>query len=261
MIKIKFSKKTWKYLSLVLALILLINLSFNLLTFINKDKEKGKVTIVKSVSAKEIYPLFDCPCDCGQDLLECNCSYTKEPQDLIQNLIAKNETKEEIILSYIKKYGVNSIRNDQMKEKYQQILEKQFPEEERSKITVSPQSYDLGNVSVNDDVVNASFKIKNEGKNKLIINKIETSCGCTSASLLYNGQKSPKFNTAQSEVNQQNQNWSLEIPARGEATLIVYYDPAFNQDFRGTAIREVLIHSNDPIYPVKNVRIELNHTE
>ena len=76
--------------------------------FIFKDEI---LSLVKPVSAEEIYPMFFCPC-CGQPLDKNNicCAQAQERIDYIDSLTAQNLnlSEKEIILTYIKKYGLNA---------------------------------------------------------------------------------------------------------------------------------------------------------
>ena len=71
---------------------------------------------------------------------------------------------------------------------------------------------------------------------------------CTSASLIYNGQESPKFSMSMHGNNPEN--FELRIPPGETAQLKVYYDPNAHGKQKKPEIkitREVTIISNDPI--------------
>lgn len=89
---------------------------------------------------------------------------------------------------------------------------------------VSPEKWDFGQVDVTD-VVTHSFQLKNAGNADLIITKVTTSCGCTSATV---GSKLLK---------------------PGESTILaVTYEPA-HHGTTGPVLRLVYVDSNDPVTP------------
>ncbi len=130
--------------------------------------------------------------------------------------------------------------------------------ENRPIISINSLIYDLGDVSQAKGVTSTVFTIVNQGQSNLIIDKIETSCGCTSASIIYNNQEGPKFSMPGHGVNEKVGDWQVSIPAGENAQLKVYYDPNMHGDFSGSVIREIHVFSNDPIDFEKEVSIELN---
>jgi len=227
----------------------------------NPGQNTKSTPIVEEVSAKEIYPLFECPC-CGKSIDECTCPMAKERKNYVDVLIDVSEksNKEEIISAYIKKYGLNSFMDKQKQKEYREKLIAQAPAD-RPIISLSPESYDLGDVSQKQGTLTHDFELKNQGKNDLIIDKIETSCGCTSASIVYKGKEGPKFNMPGHGVNEKIKDWQAIIPPGGKAELKVYYDPNVHTDFRGEAIRSISVFSNDPVDFEKKVQIELNQVD
>jgi hypothetical protein len=137
---------------------------------------------------------------------------------------------------------------------------KQAPAE-RPIISITPQKYDFGKVSQKKGVVTTFFEIKNKGSKDLIIDRLETSCGCTSASIVWQGKEGPKFNMPGHGINEKIKDWKVIIPPGETAQLKVYYDPNFHKDFQGFAIREIYVYSNDPIDFQKKVQIELNQVK
>lgn len=219
---------------------------------------KGQVA--DEALAEEIYPLFACPC-CGQPLDKKNicCEQAQERINYIDSLAASKTPREKIILAYVKKYGLASFVDKGKANELKEELAKVAPSD-RPIITLAPQTYDFGDVSLKKGKISALFDLKNEGKSGLVISKLDTSCGCTSASIIYQGKEGPLFAMA-GHGTQNPTDWSLTVPAGGEAQLKVYYDPDVHKDFRGPATREISVFSNDPIDFEKKVLIELNQVD
>lgn len=234
---------------LILAIVLVLNFG---------TKTKPGVQ-AEPVLAEEIYSLFICPC-CGQTIDVGCCEMAVERKAYVDGLIEGNLSGEDVIMAYVKKYGLDSFKDKNKREEFKEKLVKEAPES-RSRIVIEPSSYDLGNVSQPGGVVTTFFELRNEGNEDLIISKLETSCGCTFASIIYQDEEGPKFSMAGHGINEQIGNWQVTVPAGEKAQLKIYYDPNVHPDFRGTAIREIYIFSNDPIDFEKKVRIELNQVD
>lgn len=213
--------------------------------------------IVKSVSAEEVYPIFSCPC-CSQPLDKNNicCEAAQERISYIDSLTAQKLSEKEIILTYIKRYGMNSFIDNKKQEEVKAWLVEIAPKA-RPQITLNAESYDWGDISEAKGVAVTFFELKNEGKKDLAINKLDTSCGCTSAAIIYQGNEGPRFAMAGHGIESPT-NWKVMIPPGESAQLKVYYDPGIHKGFRGPATREISVFSNDPINFEKKVTIELN---
>lgn len=119
-------------------------------------------------------------------------------------------------------------------------------------IRVSPGEYDLGNVPYEGGIVERQFTVKNRGNEKLKINSIKTSCGCTEAQLIYAGDKSKKLG-----MHPNNLVWSQTIQPGEEATLKVFFDPtAHGREGIGPFRRVVWIESSDSSDEKAEVRIQ-----
>ncbi len=207
--------------------------------------------------AEDIYPVFVCAC-CGDPLDECDCEMAQESMDYIDSLVKTKTTKNEVILAYTKEYGLRSLIDENKQKEIKEELLASAPAE-RPQITIEPENYDLGDVSQKEGNVFTSFELKNEGEKDLFIDKLDTSCGCTLASVVYKGEESPYFTMP--GHGYENPEWEgVSIPAGETAQLKVMYDPDLHGEFRGLAIREVYIYSNDPIDFKKTIKIELNQT-
>lgn len=123
-------------------------------------------------------------------------------------------------------------------------------------LDVSPITINLGDVKLYGGPVSTNFLIKNTGGGTLIIDDMETSCGCTSARIIYDGIEGPLFNMRAHGTNPTD--WSVEIAPGDVAYLKVIYDPLAHPDNRGYITRVITLYSNDPINSVEEVYIKLN---
>lgn len=119
-------------------------------------------------------------------------------------------------------------------------------------------SYDFGTVSQANGVVSGTVSITNAGNEDLILNNMETSCGCTSASVIYNGVEGPAFGMSMHGTNPRN--WRQVIPPGESAELKISYDPNVHKDLTGQVIRVVFIYSNDPRNGKETVTIRASQT-
>ena len=124
-------------------------------------------------------------------------------------------------------------------------------------ISITPKTYNFGKVSQSKGITSTVFEVKNKGASDLIIDKIETSCNCTSASIIYQEREGPKFAMPGHGINEAIGNWQVAISPGDGAELKVYYDPNVHKNFQGPAVREIRVFSNDPTNPKAKVRIEL----
>ncbi len=100
------------------------------------------------------------------------------------------------------------------------------PEPLAPMLSVAPPSYDFGNIPKNGGKISTVFILKNTGKESVEIQRVSTSCGCTVAEM----DQSP-------------------IPAGGERTLTVIYDPMTHPDEFGLIQRAVYIQNSDSNFP------------
>ena len=247
-----------------MAGVILVFGTFGTAIIILKEKSINiaKTALVQPVLAADIYPEFVCPC-CGQPLDPNNicCGSAQERIDYINSLVVKpGMTKDEIILTYVKKYGLNSFKDKDQAETFKNKIAESAPQE-RPIVALSPASFNLGEVSQKKGEVSTTFTVKNNGQKDLVIDKLETSCGCTTASIVFNGQEGPRFGMPGHGLNEDIKDWQVVIPPAGEAKLNVYYDPKVHLDFRGYAIREISIFSNDPVNFEERVKVELNQVD
>ena len=214
--------------------------------------------IVAIVEAKEVYPMFTCPC-CGSPLDKDKpcCGSATQMIDFIDQKVSTGASKDEIILATAREFGLERLADEsdrsQMREKLLANAPKNAP-----KIVTSKIKKDLGSVSLKKGVVTTEFVIKNEGKSDLVIDKLSTSCGCTSGSLIYQGTEGPRFYMAGHGQETPDPNWKVAVSPGDEAIVKVYYDPTVHPDLIGPVTREVSVHSNDPVDFETKLTITLN---
>ncbi len=251
----------------------------------NQEVKQG-TSLLEIVSAEKIYPLFVCPC-CGQPLdknkICCGLakeridyidsrvnpvrkldpfrdkSLTGQGQGFLSNEVKTKTSKDDIILAYVQKYGLSSFKDEVKQEEFKQKLAEMAPQV-RPQIVIEPPVYDFGQVSPAKGVISTALTLKNEGKAPLVINNISTSCGCTSASIVYKGIEGPKF-TMPGHGQKNPTDWSVSIAPGDEANIKIYYDPNMHKDIRGPITRIVSIFSNDPVDFEKKARIKLKQVE
>jgi len=210
--------------------------------------------LVQPVSAEEMFSEFICPC-CGQLIGDCTCGMAGERRGFVTGLVAAGQNKLEMYLAYADQYGLDFLASEEVKEEIRAYKLAHAPEE-RAQIVLEPQKVDLGDVSVRDGKVETSITIKNAGQQDLIVDSLSTSCGCTTVSVVNNGQEGPVFGAGTLPKS-----WSTTIRPGETAELRIYYDPNVHKDARGPMMREVYISSNDPIDPVVKASIELNQVD
>ncbi len=258
---IKTNNKKWKSFlpGLVAFLILAIFLGLTAKGSLWGGK-MADLVIVKPALAQDVYPLFICPC-CGKTIDVGCCGMSKERMAFVDGLVGSgNLSEDEVVEIYVQKYGLNSFIDESRQEAFRQKLIDEAPEE-RPIIAISPATYDFGDVSQAKGVTETLFQVENTGKTDLVINKIETSCGCTSASIVYQGKEGPVFSMPGHGINEKVGDWQVAIAPNEIAQLKVYYDPNMHGDFQGAVIREIHVFSNDPIDFEAEVAIELTQVE
>lgn len=222
------------------------------------QKSNSNNALIKSAQAQEIYDTFTCPC-CGKPIDSDCCGMAEERKKYADSLMASGKSEEEVILEYSKKYGLDSFADQEKAKEFKEKLIADAPSD-RPMLTINPESKDLGDISQKDGLTNTLFEIKNEGQKDLVINKLETSCGCTSASVVYQGKEGPKF-TMPGHGQENPTDWQVTIKPGDSAQLKIYYDPTIHKDLEGSVIREIYVYSNDPIDFERKASIELNQTK
>ncbi|OGY24348.1 MAG: hypothetical protein A2172_00595 [Candidatus Woykebacteria bacterium RBG_13_40_15] len=109
---------------------------------------------------------------------------------------------------------------------------------ERPKLQIEKTNIDLGRIKVADKKISV-IKLKNVGSKPLQITNVFTSCDCTSAQLVINGQESPVFSM------HENPTWVGELQPNAEATLKAIYEP-YKMPVHGAVERTIYFKTNDP---------------
>lgn len=123
-------------------------------------------------------------------------------------------------------------------------------------IQVTPSRHDFGNVVAGGNVVSALMDITNVGKSDLTINNMDSSCGCTSASMVVDGIEGPRFSMSSHGTNPMN--WHVTLEPGESSQLKVYYDPSVHSDHKGPVTRFVTLYSSDPLNSQMKIIIEAN---
>ena len=119
--------------------------------------------------------------------------------------------------------------------------------------------YNFGYVSVKKGGVSTEVPLVNIGKEDLTITFLDTSCGCTSAQVINNGEAGPIF--GMSMHGQSPTSWRTVIKPGQKASLKVYYDPYVHQDLRGPVTRVITITTNEKLHPEKQIEIKVNQVD
>lgn len=126
-------------------------------------------------------------------------------------------------------------------------------------LRITKELHNFGFVHVRGGVVNVEIPLVNIGEGPLTITHMETSCGCTKASVVTNGEEGPAFGMAGHGSNPKD--WRTRIDSGEQATLKIYYDPAAHPDLRGQVTRVITVYSDDPDSPQQEVRIQVNQVD
>lgn len=125
------------------------------------------------------------------------------------------------------------------------------------RIEIPETEYDAGTVSMTDEKVAHVYEIRNVGDSDLKIDKIWTSCMCTTARLKVGDEESGEFGMHSNPIF-----WSQRI-APGETGLLeVVFDQTFHgSEGTGQAVRIVYLSTNDPENKQAEVRLTANVTQ
>ena len=232
-----------------------------IILFASPISKRAMPSIVSIVDAQEIYPMFTCPC-CGQPLNKekpC-CGSAVQMIDFIDQKTSTGASKDEIILATAQEFGLERLTDASQRAAIRDKLLANAPKN-APRISVAQTKTDLGDVSLKKGVVTTEFTLENKGKSALVIDKLSSSCGCTSASLVYQGKEGPKFSMPGHGQEEPDPNWQVAITPGDQAQIKVYYDPTVHADLIGPVTRTVSIHSNDPVDFETKLTITLNQTK
>jgi hypothetical protein len=257
-----FNMKFWNFSFFILAGFIIIS---DLLPMARHKVDKTSLieantaSIIKPVSAADIYPEFTCPC-CDKPLDKDNpcCGAMTNMIDFIDQQVEASDNESDIYLAAVKEFGLDRLTRKEKRADIKKVLAAQAPSN-APKIIINIENKDLGSISQKQGEVYADFVFKNSGQSDLIIDNLSSSCGCTSASIIYNSEEGPRF-TMVGHGKENPTNWEIAIKPGDTATFRVYYDPTVHPDLVGAVTRTATIFSNDPVEFEKKVTITLNQT-
>ncbi len=250
----------WQIATFILLGVLVVNKVVPGVAHVMKSDRLSDLTIVEPVEASEIYPMFTCPC-CGEPLNkeEPCCGAMIQMIDFIDQQISQSTDKDDVILATAKQFGLDRLTNEEdivaLKQKLTDLAPADAPKIEFAEI-----EYDLGEVSQTEGIVSTDFEFSNQGKSDLVINKLSSSCGCTSGAIVYRDEVGPQF-TMEGHGQENPKNWQVAISPGDNAIMRVYYDLTVHPDLEGAVTRTVSIFSNDPVEFEKKVTITLVQTK
>lgn len=121
----------------------------------------------------------------------------------------------------------------------------------------SEDNFDFGTVPMNNGKVSHAFKLKNDGQEPLLINKVYTSCMCTQAKVISASGQSGPFGMpghggAISKAN-------VAINPGEEFTVEAVFDPAAHGPAGvGLAQRSIFLETNSTVSPKVELRFRAN---
>lgn len=210
-----------------------------------------------SETLRKYYDMFQCGC-CGKPIDTNCCGAARQRKAYLDQLLLEDLEENEVVYRMSKKFGFEVLKEPSKQQEIKNYIQSKAPQN-AAKIEIDHPKYNFGTISQAEGIVSTMFTIKNVGGSDLIIENMDTSCGCTSASLIYNGQEGPKFSMNGHGDNPNPKDYSLTIPPGESAQLKVEYDPMAHgkqKEPETKIIRIVTIISNDPVDFQKKVRIE-----
>ena len=108
-------------------------------------------------------------------------------------------------------------------------------------VEVKEANFDLGKMTVKD-IRDHEFTVSNIGKSDLVLKQFTTSCGCTYANVIQDGNKSPKFSM------HINSDWQTKLEPGKSLVVKAVYDPSA-MPVEGRVERDVTFATNDPASP------------
>jgi len=245
--KLYLNKFFWQSATLIGLLVVFASPLSSTLQSLGLQHGVAVPSAVFMVEAKDIYPMFTCPC-CGKPLdknAPC-CGSATQMIDFIDQKVSTGAREDEVILATAQEFGLKRLADATSRTALREKLLANAPKN-APRITTAVVKKDLGTVKQSQGIKTTNFTIKNEGKSDLVIDKLSSSCGCTSASLVYAGTEGPRFYMAGHGHEAPDASWKVTIAPGDEAQVNVYYDPSVHPDLIGPVTREVSIHSNDPV--------------
>ena len=265
LLEFESGKEKYLFFGIIGILLILVGTTFfplvkghmgNTITGDSTVDNKVELNLGSSKTPDDYYQMFQCSC-CGQSIAADCCGMAKQRKDHVDKLLMQDLDEDEIVYQMVKKFGFDVLMDQSKEQEVRDYIRSKAPDNP-SKIEIKNPKYDFGTVSQSEGVVSTTFTIENTGGSDLIIENMDTSCMCTTASLIYQGKESPKFGMSMHGENPEN--FELVIPPGESALLKVYFDPNAHGKQKKPEVkitREVSIISNDPVDFQKKVKIEL----
>jgi len=204
----------------------------------------------------QVYTEFLCTC-CDQPLENCDCGTAQGMRKWMAEQVTSGITMDELLVKASKQFGMKAVESEANKEHIKELLIKDAGKNPPV-LEMAETFHELGTIKQSPEKVSTQFEIKNTGKSDLIIDNMDTSCMCTSATITYSGREGPVFGMSMHGNNPKN--WQVVIPPGESATLNIYYDPmahGIQKEEKLDITRFVTISSNDPVNFQEEVKIHL----
>lgn len=115
-----------------------------------------------------------------------------------------------------------------------------------SVLTIAPETFDFGTISMASGNADTKFTLKNDGDEPLTITEVITSCMCTTAQI---DDKTFGMHG--------NNSTAIEIPAKSSKEMLVTFDPnAHGPAAVGPITRVISIRTNSKIAPPKEILVK-----
>lgn len=119
---------------------------------------------------------------------------------------------------------------------------------ERPSLDISERNFDFGRMKT-AEIKTKEIEIKNSGKKPLVVSSVFTSCDCTFAQFVVDGEASDSFSM------RRDPKWRGEIQPNTAATLKIIYEPRI-MPVKGNVSRSIFFKTNDP----QNQSVTINFT-
>ena len=120
---------------------------------------------------------------------------------------------------------------------------------QKAKVQINETSFNWGNINFEGPKATKTFKIKNTGEVPLQLTNIKTSCTCTTAQVVIDGNQSPLFSMHGSS------RWLGEVQPGREAELVIVFDQRFHGPSGvGPIERFITLETND----INRKKLEFN---
>ncbi len=200
---------------------------------------------------------FACTC-CGEAIGACQCGLAENMRADVRQRVEQGIGLAKLNMGMFASYGSGVFFDEEVAARARADLEASLPAD-RPILSADPMLLDLGSVTLDQAPYRARFALFNQGRSDLVINGLETSCGCTTAVLQVGDWRSPPMGMGHS---QEGDGFSVILPPGGKANIYVSMDPLFHGDaVLGPVMRTIRIQSNDPMQPRFDLGLRLEVLE